>query len=159
MSEVTKEQASKAAEKIFLPEPTNIVFLGKTIEMKPVPISLAKELRLLSEQIETSLQELGERPKTTDVIKLDVSAIDFYIAVAQKLLKYYGAEVSLETIEKGANTFEIKEFIRLQMVAQGEEDFLVQKLRYIMRVFFPSMRPPEEEKKMTMTTKEVNSLP
>ena len=144
MADVPKETANISAQKIFLPEFKRIKLLGNEIDMKPIPIALAKELRLLSEKLETSLSNLGERPKVSEVTNLDVEAIDLYSSVAQKLLKFYGHDVSIETIEKGANTSDIKSFIQQQINIQGEEDFLVQPLKRIMRIYSSNTTPKTE---------------
>jgi len=142
LAEIDKKTAEVSGKKIFLPDKRKVEFLGKSIEMKPVPIVLAKELRLLSQQLEESLQELGDKPKTSEMATADIQAIDLYLNVAQKILAFYGIGVSIDDMLKESTTSEIKEFVTAQLEVQGEEDFLFEPLRRITAIFFREKKKP-----------------
>jgi hypothetical protein len=138
MAGVDKKTVEENATEVFLPKGNDIEFLGKKITVKPLPISIAKELRRSSEEVGKLFDKLGRAeggPSAEDAANIDVKASELFTQAAQRLLQFYGHTFTIEDIEKSTLT-EIKEFIQHQLDVQGEEDFLLAPLRSSMKVFF-----------------------
>jgi len=137
MSAEDRKQAEEAAEKILLPDETIVEFLGYRIGMKPVPIAVAKELRRLPEKLNIALDKIKDDSTSIDITNSDIEASDLYTNIVFKLLSFYKTPITRDHLENEATVTQLKEFIDKQLKVQGEEDFLLEPLRRIIRVFSP----------------------
>lgn len=140
----SKDSAESASQKVFLPEPTNVKFLGHDIGMKPVPVSLAKDIRRLSENVESALVSLGTDSSQNKLLETDVLTSDLYLDVVHKLLGFYGVSMTKTALEDKITIPQLKQFIKMQAEIQGEEDFLFGQLNRIMRIYSPRPRENSE---------------
>ena len=137
MSEEQK-RAEEAADQLFMPNRHRCKFLGHTIDLRPVPIRVAKELRRLPENLAKVLAEPGEVTTSDAAIRADLVAVDLYIDTVYILLNYYKVpNVTREWLEENATLLELKGLIDIQNEVQGAEDFLLSPLRRISEVFTP----------------------
>ena len=146
MSDSDKAKADKAAEEILLPEGRLVKFLGREIKVRPLPVSAAKELRRLPDNLNTLLVNLSKEDNKTSATEVDVSATNLYIDTVAFLMNHYATGITKQQLEDSCSLDMIKAFLELQNEIQGEEDFLFTPLKNIMAFFF------EKRKEMTKTT-------
>lgn len=132
-----KQRADEAAENILLPENRKVEFLSYSLDMKPVPVSVAKELRRLPVRLSKLMEEAQNGKVTEKYMEMDEAAADLYVDVVQRLLKFYKIEVTRESILELAPLAELKHFIEKQSKIQGEEDFLFKPFLNTMEIFSP----------------------
>ena len=146
MSDSDKTKADKAAEEILLPEGRLVKFLGREIRVRPLPVSAAKELRRLPDNLNTLLVNLSKEDDKTSATDVDVTATDLYIETVAFLMNFYATGINKQYLEENCSLNMLKTFLDVQNEVQGEEDFLFTPLKNIMAFFF------EKRKEMTTPT-------
>ena len=142
MSEVDKTVANKHAEELLMPPVTEYQFLNNKIDMKPVPIAIAKELRRYTDRLSQLTAETGDQPKD-NWAEVDIEAASVYVKAALRLLTYYKVTLTQEQIES-LPLKEIQAFLQRQLDIQGEEDFLLEPLRRTITHFSARRRTNEQ---------------
>ncbi|SRR6266446_1644261 len=127
MPEVDPTVANAHAERILIPDAVEYPFHGHKIQMKPIPIAVAKELRRYTDRLSQLTAEMGDQP-TEKWGDIDVEAATVYVKAASRLLSFYSVTLSQEQIEL-LPLEEVRRFLEKQLEVQGEEDFLLAPLR------------------------------
>lgn len=128
MTEVDRTVANQHADELLIPPTTEYKFLDHKIDMKPVPISVAKELRRFTDRLSQLTTDSGDQSKKDNWAEVDIEAATVYVKAASRLLTFYQITLSQEQIET-LPLSSIKDFLQKQLDIQGEEDFLLEPLR------------------------------
>lgn len=137
-----KQKADDAAEQVFLPKPNVVKFLGHRIELRPVPVAVAKDIRRMIDKLGKIMEEARENGNIAKFLEMDEEAAELYVSTVYRLLQFYKIDIARNEITERASIPELKTFIEMQQEVQTGEDFLFRPLWNIMVVFFPKPQMP-----------------
>lgn len=144
---ITKTEADAAAERVIVPGmlEREIVFKGRTIMLRPLPVSVSKRMREALLPMWKEVQGVMEDINITDspdiVMKkllgvegamlLDEKLARAFIGATAVLVQHYGFEWDAEKTEEELSLTEATVLVVTQLEVSGQEDFLLRPLRVI----------------------------
>jgi len=126
-----REEFEAKADKVLYPDThrKDACLLGKTISLRPLPIKYAKQINFLLEQM------TAEAPDAKDGgAREDDLLIAKLCRAASIIATYHGEEFTPGQIEDGAGCSEIMAFCEAQVALNGENDFLLWRLRGVFQL-------------------------
>jgi hypothetical protein len=156
--QLDKEAIQEITDRINEPREAECAIVGHKILMKAASISVMKKLRKMTSSFQKDMAEMPEIEDTDRValyarahVREDRTA-DLLISAARELLKHYGVNKTVEELEEYPMS-DLEDFLKLQFVLNGEDDFLSRPLRTILQIWFGDFRTPMAvvEEKTTAT--------
>jgi hypothetical protein len=165
---MSEEEAIKEKEeKVLFPEThvSKIKFLGKDIDLTPLPFAITKKLRSVFKEIQKKLSVIsidaehykkdpeGLYKRIREFVNSGED-IDFEVAIAILdsmwiLASYYKLGIeSKEKLNDVCSLTEAQNFVDTQFKLQEENDFLLRPLVLIMKAICQVPTPLEEEKEI-----------
>jgi hypothetical protein len=160
--EVKKEEIIEAEQKVLFPEThiDIINFLGKDVQLRPLPISTSKKLHSTFKPIQKKMSDLNRRTqsaivekkgedgvltKEIDYQKLSTlmkdEDVEMDMEIAQSILEcvfilcsFYKLGFSKEYIDEESSLPDANAFLEAQFKIQGENDFLLRPLAGTMNL-------------------------
>ncbi len=132
-----REEIEAAEEKVLFPDThrKEIVFCGKEISLRPLPLKWARQLNRAFDKARKYLQEDAK-----DDDCADEEAANAFLSAAVALCDFYRLGLDRAAIEAAATLPEIMDFCEDQAALQKENDFLLWRLRGHMRATNVAMR-------------------
>lgn len=152
----TEEEAQVAAEKVLYPDllMRKVKLLEHEVEVKPLPVAVSKQvhqkLKAVQERCYQHIERVQKQAKEGTLNSVipppddtDVLVAEALLEVAKILAKHYKIPVTPEEVNDNASLQELDAFIKVQVEVNGESDFLLRPLSFIMKSI--GMMPKAED--------------